>query len=195
MPASVAKPVVASRVQWEHSPSFDPIPFLTDPWVKDAFLDPANVRLPSSKWVDKPQGRVHCSRQELLKLAEKWDTKGACRIFCVNEINQDEAVGNFTVPKDEQFDRLILNPQRVNARLQSYSHFIKSLAPRSLFSLIRLERDQVLRLSADDLAEMYYTVKIPEARAKRNCIGLNSKHMSFPISPVLTLTSILVSAL
>jgi len=32
----------------------------------------------------------------------------------------------------------------------------------------------VLRLSADDLAKMYYTMKIPEARAKkepkRNCI-------------------------
>eukprot|EP00435_Cladocopium_sp_Y103_P041501 s2013_g11.t1 len=172
MPVSVAKPVVASRVKWEHSPSFDPIPFLTDPIVKDAFIDPANVRLPAEKWVDKPKGRLHCSKSELLKLAKKWDTKGACRIFRVDEIQADEAVGIFTVPKDEQFDRLILNPQRVNARLQSYSHFTKSLAPGSLFSLIRLEEDQVLRLSADDLAEMYYTVKIPEARAKRNCIGI-----------------------
>lgn len=175
MPSSVAKPVVASRVKWEHSPSFDPIPFLTDPLVKDAFVDPANVRLPATKWVDKPKGRVHCSRIELLRLAEKWDTKGACRIFRVDEVQEDEAVGIFTVPKDEHFDRLILNPQRVNARLQSYSHFTKSLAPGSLFSLIRLEQDQVLRLSADDLAEMYYTVKIPEARAKRNCIGIKFK--------------------
>lgn len=45
----------------------------------------------------------------------------------------------------------------------------------------------MLRLSADDLAKMYYTMKIPEARAKkepkRNCIGLRFhahelKHLS-----------------
>lgn len=60
----------------------------------------------------------------------------------------------------------------MNARLKSFSHFTKSLAPGSLFSLIRLKQDQVRRLSADDLAEMYYTRRIPEQRAKRNTIGL-----------------------
>ena len=170
--SSPARPVVASRIKWEHSPSFDPLPFFTDTIVRDAFLDPSSVKLPSHRWVDKPKGRVHCSRLELLKLAEKWDSKGACRIFRLDQIVEDEAVGIFSVPKDEQFDRLILNPQRVNARLKSFSHYTKSLAPGCLFALIRLEADQVLRISADDLAEMYYTIKIPELRAKRNCIGL-----------------------
>ena len=170
--SSPARPVVASRIKWEHSPSFDPLPFFTDSVVRDAFVDPSSVKLPSHRWVDKPKGRVHCSRHELLKLAEKWDSKGACRIFRLDQIVEDEAVGVFSVPKDEQFDRLILNPQRVNARLKSFSHYTKSLAPGCLFALIRLEADQVLRISADDLAEMYYTIKIPELRAKRNCIGL-----------------------
>ena len=115
MPATPAKPVVASRIKWEHSPSFDPTPYLTDKIVRDAFVDPASVRLPSHLWVEKPKGRVHCSRSELLKLAEKWDSRGACRIFKTSEVCADEAVGVFAVPKDEQFDRLILNPQRVNA--------------------------------------------------------------------------------
>eukprot|EP00435_Cladocopium_sp_Y103_P042939 s2396_g12.t1 len=170
--SSTARPVVASRIKWEHSPAFDPIPYFTDSVVRDAFADPATVKLPSHQWVEKPKGRVHCSRHELLKLAEKWDSKGACRIFRLDQINEDEAVGIFAVAKDEQYDRLILNPQRVNARLRSFSHYTKSLAPGSLFAMIRLEQDQVLRISADDLAEMYYTIKIPELRAKRNCIGL-----------------------
>ena len=170
--SSTARPVVASRIKWEHSPMFDPIPFFTDQIVRDAFVDPSSVKLPSHQWVEKPKGRVHCSRQELLSLAEKWDTKGACRIFRLDEVIEDETVGIFAVPKDEQYDRLILNPQRVNARLRSFSHYTKSLAPGCLFAMIRLEGDQVLRISADDLAEMYYTIKIPELRAKRNCIGL-----------------------
>jgi len=171
MPKSVAKPVISSRIKWEHSPNFDPTPYLVDPIVKDAFVDPARVRLPSHMWPEQPQGRVHCSKQELLGLACKWDPKGACRIFRLDEINWDEAVGLFAVPKDDQYDRLILNPQTVNSRMQSFSHYTKQLAPGSMFSLIHLKPGCRLRISADDLAEMYYTVRVPTARAKRNCIG------------------------
>lgn len=61
----VAKPVVASRNKWEHSPQFDPVPFLHDKVVRDAFIDPARVRLPEHLWDNKPRGKVHCSRDEL----------------------------------------------------------------------------------------------------------------------------------
>ena len=168
MPKSVAKPVISSRIKWEHRPNFDPTPYLV---VKDAFVDPARVRLPSRMWPQQPRGRVHCSKQELLGLACKWDSEGACRIFRLDEINWDEAVGLFAVPKDDQYDRLILNPQTVNSRMQSFSHYTKQLAPGSMFSLIHLKPGCRLRISADDLAEMYYTVRVPTARAKRNCIG------------------------
>ena len=30
----------------------------------------------------------------------------------------------------------------------------------------------MFRVSADDLAEMYYTFKVPSKRARRNCIGV-----------------------
>ena len=129
---------------------------MVDPIVKDAFVDPARVRLPSHMWPEQRRGRAHCSKQELLGLACKWDTKGACRIFRLDEINWDEAVGLFAVPKDDQYDRLILNPQTVNSRMQSFSHYTKQVAPGSMFSLIHLKPGCRLRISADDLAEMYY---------------------------------------
>ena len=169
---SVAKPVIASRIKWEHSPAFDPIPFFQDQIVRDAFINPDSVKLPSHQWVVQPKGRVHCSRSELLKLAEKWDNKGACRIFRLDEINLDEAVGLFGVPKDAEFDRMILNPQVVNGRMRSFSHYTKELAPGSLFTLIRLPQEYAFRINADDLAEMYYTIKVPDSRAKRNSIGV-----------------------
>ena len=172
LPRTVSKPVVADRIKWAHSPQFDPVPFFEDTVVRDAFVDPARVRLPKDQWPHQPKGKVHCSKGELLKLATKWDSKQACKIFRVDEINFDEAVGLFAVPKDNAFDRLILNPQTVNSRMQSFSHFTKQLAPGSMFSLLWLQDDQMLRISADDLAEMYYTFKIPAGRAKRNSIGL-----------------------
>ena len=170
-PSSVARPVIADRIKWEHSPAFDPVPFFEDQIVRDAFIDPARVKTPESSWVPKRRAKVHCSRQELLSLASKWDQKGACRIFRVDEVQWDECVGLFAVPKDEQFDRLILNPQVANSRMKSFSHYTKELAPGSMFSLIWLPQGNLLRISADDLAEMYYTIKVPEARAKRNSIG------------------------
>ena len=171
LPSSVAKPVIASRIKWEHSPKFDPLPFFEDPIVKAAFLDPQNVKLPESEWPHQPKGKVHCSRRELLELASKWDSKGACKIFRKDQILFDEAVGIFAVPKDETYDRLILNPQTANSRLQKFSHYTRELAPGSMFALIWLQEGQCFRVSADDLAEMYYTFLVPELRAKRNSIG------------------------
>ena len=81
-------------------------------------------------------------------------------------------MGLFGVPKDATFDRLILNPQVVNGRMKSFSHYTKELAPGSLFTLIRLSPELTLRINADDLAEMYYTIKVPDTRAKRNSIGV-----------------------
>ena len=172
LPKTVSKPVIADRIKWAHSPQFDPLPFFEDTLVRDAFVDPTRVRLPEEQWPHQPRGKVHCSKSELLKLATKWDSKQACKIFRVDEINFDESVGMFAVPKDESFDRLILNPQTVNSRMQSFSHFTKQLAPGSMFSLLWLQENQMLRISADDLAEMYYTFKIPASRAKRNSVGL-----------------------
>jgi len=173
LPSSSAKPVIADRIKWEHSPQFDPLPFFEDAIFRDAFIDPMRVRVPEENWPKIPRGKVHCSKTELLKLATKWDSKGACKVFRVDQIQWDECVGLFAVPKDESFDRLILNPRTVNSRMQSFSHYTRQLAPGSMFALVRLQPGQVLRISADDLAEMYYTIKIPEARAKRNSVGKN----------------------
>eukprot|EP00435_Cladocopium_sp_Y103_P011903 s2565_g3.t1 len=181
--ASSAKPVVADRIKWAHSPQFDPRPFLTDPVVARAFEDPETLRLPETLWIKRPVGKVHCSRKEVLKLASKWDSKGACRIFRCDECDHEEAVGIFAVAKDQDWDRLILNPVVINGRMKHYSNYTKSLAPGCLIGLVQLGPDEVLRISADDLAEMYYTFQVPDSRARRNCLRMKFhphelKHLS-----------------
>ena len=168
--ACTAKPVVADRIKWEHSPQFDPRPFLVDPIVRRAFEDPSFLRLPEEFWERKPAGKIHCSRSEVLKLAQKWDAKGACRIFNSTQVKHDEAVGIFAVAKDQDYDRLILNPVVVNGRMKAYSNYTKQLAPGCMIGLVQLHDNEVLRISADDLAEMYYTFRVPDRRALRNCL-------------------------
>ena len=82
---TTAKPVVVSRIKWDYSPSFDPIPYLTDPVVKRAFISPDTLRLPEHLWVKAPRGKVHCSKAEVLKLAEE---VGLQRGLCIVHVQR-----------------------------------------------------------------------------------------------------------
>ena len=169
---SPAKPVIAKRIKWKLGPSFNPLPFLSDPLVHAAYQDPEVLRLPPDRWPHRPKARVHCSKAELLELAAKWDAFGACGIVPVAEIRTDEAVGLFAVSKDAEFDRLIINPTVINSRMHNISAFTKTIAPGHLITMIRLPPDEDLRISSDDLSEYYYTFKVSKARAARNAIGI-----------------------
>ena len=168
------------------SPTFEASKFLTNPIVKAAFEDPEVLRLPQSLWPPSIPGKVRCSRSELLKLAERWDQLGACGVMSAELKNYEEAVGLFSVAKDSEYDRLIINPKVINSRMASVSDFTKSLAPGALIALLDLEPSQVMRFSADDLSDFYYTFCVSEARSHRNALrmkfkGSELKHLScFP---------------
>ena len=171
VPSLNNKPVIASRIKWKHPPSFDPRPYLLDPVVASVFETPDSLRLPQSVWPSKPKANVHCSRPELLQLMKIWDCKGALKLIPCEDVDPQETVGLFAVPKDDEFDRLIINPTVLNSRMAGYSCYTKKLAPGALLSLLSLQPNQVFRYCADDLSDFYYTFKVSDARAKRNCIG------------------------
>ena len=160
----------ADRIKWSLGPSFDPIPFLTDPIVKSVFEDPATLRLAPSFWPSLPPAKVHGQLEELLALAAKWDAVQALRLIPVGEVDAAETVGAFCVPKNATHDRLILNPTTVNSRSRKYSNFTKLLTPGSIACSVHLESHECLRICADDLSEMYYTFKVPYSRARRNAL-------------------------
>ena len=168
VPSLNNKPVIASRIKWKHPPSFDPRPYLLDPVVASVFESPDSLRLPQSVW---PKVNVHCSRPELLELMKIWDCKGALKLIPCGDVDPHETVGLFAVPKDDEFDRLIINPTVLNSRMAGYSCYTKKLAPGALLSLLSLQDNEVFRYCADDLSDFYYTFKVSSARARRNCIG------------------------
>eukprot|EP00438_Fugacium_kawagutii_P033349 Skav204235 [mRNA] locus=scaffold1550:277390:299473:- [translate_table: standard] len=170
--SSSAKPVIADRIKWKLGPSFDPRPFLSDPLVLAAYDNPNILRKPESEWPQKPRARVHCSRDELKCLAAKWDALGACALVPVGEVAEEETVGIFAVTKDQEYDRLILNPTVVNSRMYGVSTFTKQIAPGHLITMVRIPDTHDLVISSDDLSEYYYTFKVSQARAARNAIGM-----------------------
>ena len=176
---STALPVTASRIKWKLAPSFDPTPFLTDPVVKKAFLDPNVLRRPERDWPALPRAKVHADKEQVFALAVKWDSLGACSLVSCDTVNPRESVGIFAVPKDAEFDRLILNPTMVNSRSYPCVSFTKTIAPGYLMSLIRLAADEDLVVSSDDLCEFYYTFKVSPHRARRSAIGMVFKGSDF----------------
>ena len=171
--SATCKPLAAERIKWSLPPSFDPVPFLIDPLIREAYLNPDSLRLPESAWPKLPPAQVHASRDEVLKLAAKWDAHSALAIFPASSVHPGEQVGLFCIPKDAEWDRLILNPVVVNSRTASYSRFTRLLAPGQLLSLLHLPSpDHVLRMNADDLSEMYYTFIVTDARARRNSLNM-----------------------
>ena len=96
-------------------------------------------------------GRMHCSKDEFLKLAQRWDDLGACSLLPLKDKNFSEAVGIFCVPKDGSHDRLIVNPKTINSRMFSLSNSTKDLAPGCMLGLLHLNPGEAWRFSADDL--------------------------------------------
>ena len=117
----VALPVQADRIKWKLAPTFDPVPFLSDPIVKRAFQDPNVLRRPEQDWPSLPRAKVHADRTQIFKLAQKWDALHACCLVPCSEVKSVESVGLFAVPKDADHDRLILNPTVVNSRSFPYA--------------------------------------------------------------------------
>ena len=167
--AGGSRPVQASRVKWENAPSFDAEDFL-DPLTRAAFLNPEILRLPSHMWPSSRPAKVHCSKEELMELISLWDSLGALHIMDATNKDFAEAVGLFCVPKDEKFDRLIINPKTINGRMVSLSHSTKELAPGSMLALLSLGPDSAFRFNADDLTDFYYTFRVTPQRAERNAL-------------------------
>lgn len=167
-----SKPVVADRVKWNNPPSCHAEHFLESELCRCAFLDPEVLRKPVETWPRAHLARVHCSQDELFRLAKRWDSLGACQLFRASEVDWDECVGLFCVPKDADFDRLIVNPVTVNSRMHSLSDATRTLAPGAMLCLLSLNPDQVCRFSADDLTDYYYTFVVSMNRAKRNTIRM-----------------------
>lgn len=66
------------------------------------------------------------SKEQFLEVVHRWDQR-ACCLIRADQRNFDEAVGIFCVPKDNEHDRLIINPRTINSRMWTISDYIREL--------------------------------------------------------------------
>ena len=167
---STFKKVDASRLSFVGRPHFDPTPYL-DPLSRKIYDDPLAVRIPPHEChVKPPMLRVHCSRQEKVKLFELLDASGRLRIHCPHEVTPHFGSGLFSVATDLERDRLILDSRGANLLETPPQRWIKSLVSSESLCRLQLEEDEVLLSSGNDLRDFYYLFRATSSRSRRNVL-------------------------
>ena len=125
---STFKPVDAGRLSFPGKPSFDPTPYL-DPISKQIYVDPLKVRTDPQNFVGRlPKLKVHCSRNEKAKLFSLLDASDRLRLHHPQQVAPDYGSGLFSVTKDLNRDRLILDSRGANLLETPPRRWTRSLA-------------------------------------------------------------------
>ena len=164
------KPVNPSRLTFMGQPSFDPSSFL-DPLSRKIFQDPLQTREdPRTSLKLPPKLRVHCSRSEKIRLFELLDSSNRLALFEASEVTPKFGSGLFSVVKDLERDRMILDSRGANILEEPPGRWIKSLASGEQLCKLTLEPWERLAVSGNDLRDFYYVFQVSASRARRNVL-------------------------
>eukprot|EP00971_Amphidinium_carterae_P053553 1055013-Amphidinium_carterae.1 len=168
---TVAQPIVADRLRFKHIPSFDAVRHFESLLLRAAYVRPEALWVPEEFWPSVGKVRVHASRRELLRIFETWDRVGCLSLIDARESDPRYRCGLFSVYKDEQRDRQIVNPIPENSRCFQVAEDTKGLAHGCMLGEIVLDPGEDLVLSASDLSDCYHTFVIPESHSRHNHIS------------------------
>lgn len=133
------KPVDPSRLSFVGKPVFDPSPFL-DSKSRAVFNNPLSERVPPELYNGVvPRVRVHCSAGEKVKLFELLDASDRLGVHLASEVTPSFGSGLFSVEKDLQRDRLILDSRGANALEVPILRWVRGLAAGECLTRLTLD--------------------------------------------------------
>ena len=170
-PATLAQPVVADRLKFVGSPTFDASPYL-DNSSRAAFERPLDFarHIPDEERV--PYTNVRCSRAEALKLLELLDGCDRLALLPSTQVRLRLLNGLFTVPKSLERDRMVLDARAANQAEEPSQPWIRSLASLEQLQWLHLSEHQEMTASTEDLREFYHAFRVGEQRSCRNALGI-----------------------
>ena len=165
---STFKQVEPSRLTFVGEPLFDPVPYL-DKKSAEIFLHPLASSASPEEFVGSvPRVRVHCSKAKKIALFELLDKSGRLALHEPRNVRPRFAAGVFSVIKDLERDRLILDSRPANLLETTLDHWIRSLSSAEALTRICLPEGFELRVSGNDLRDFYYMFRVSEERSRRN---------------------------
>ena len=171
----VAKEVDPSRLKFHGVLTFDPCPFL-DNYNRQKFQFPLDFALdPSTCNIPIPNVTVRCKQKSCIALLELMDSSNRLALLPFDAIRKGLECGLFSVPKDGQRDRLIMDARPANSCETSDSPWIRSLASLQQLQHVFLEDHQNLIMQCEDLREFYHSFLIGDQRRCRNALKIQVK--------------------
>ncbi|CAE7651862.1 unnamed protein product [Symbiodinium sp. CCMP2456] len=168
---TVAKPVVASRLEFGKAPQFHPAKYM-DETSLDRYLHPLDHAVPEDESPEPPpKARILASPAEKLALFKKLDQSGRLRFLPLSSTRSHCLNGLFSVPKSLTADRMILDARGPNLLETGLNRWTQSLGCAEAILQIRLEDREVLVLSGADLKDYYDHFVISRQRLLRNALA------------------------
>ena len=152
------------------APAFDPRPFF-DLSTAFAYEHPLQRVLEIPREAPPARSVVMASRDNKLELFKALAATGRLGILDHAEVRPGIASGLFSVVKDLDRDRLILDGRGANVYERPLSYWTKGLASFDKVCEIFLGADQVLRASGRDLRDFFYQFSVNRERTARNCLA------------------------
>lgn len=161
----VARPIVASRIDFRGEPSFDPSPFL-DARARKIFNCPIKAALSPEEAPEAPPAvKIFASEGEKWALLRKLDSTGRLGVFRLRQ-----AYPGYAVAKDIEKDRLIFDNRPFNCLEQPPNKWISSMGASSCLLELQMSPGERMLLSGTDLREFYYSFSATQERVIRNSL-------------------------
>ena len=166
-----ARPIVASRLNFPGAPSFDPLPFF-DAETAEIYLHPLDNALDYRKFDSAiPTVKVNGRMPEKLALYKKLADSGRLRPIPKDAVRGPFRSGLFSVIKNEQKDRLILDARPPNLLETPKTKWCSSMAAGATLVDLVMRPSCNLICSGLDLTDYFYQFVISEQRIHRNVLA------------------------
>lgn len=173
------KQVDPSRLTFVGKPVFDPSPYL-DRQSRAVFNQPLTERVPPELYNGQvPRVRVHCSAGQKVRLFELLDASNRLGVHLASEVTPQFSSGLFSIVKDLQKDRLILDSRGANTLEVPILRWVRGLAAGECLTRLTLQPTERLVCSGNDLRDFYYLFAATNQRSRRNVLS-----GSIPVSQI-----------
>lgn len=171
---TVALPVVADRIAVpKHAGTVGPLDLLPAERAQ-VVANMEDLKLPEALWREVVTACHKVPKTEEAGLMKRLLETNMVTLIPEADIPKDDSGkllvgGLFSVPKNDEEDRLIFDRRPQNATMQklTWAH----LPAGACFSRMTLEDSEFLRGSGDDLRNYYYALKLPSNWIKYNAVG------------------------
>eukprot|EP00971_Amphidinium_carterae_P085107 1683780-Amphidinium_carterae.1 len=104
---TVAQPILAKRLKFKHVPAFDAGRHFECLLLRAAYVRPEVLWLPRECWPKVQRVKVHASREEHIRIFEKWDSVGCLHLLDAVGSESDYRCGLFSVYKNETVESVL----------------------------------------------------------------------------------------